>query len=73
MPHELSKNRSGEINPYSMFSIIKSLAPVCQRVTPVSNFQATLEHKYHSWIEKEFEGILTTVRFDSFPNKLCCT
>ena len=34
------------INPYSMVSIIKSLTPVWRRVTPVSDFQATLGYEY---------------------------
>ena len=71
MPYELSKNRAGEIKPYSMFSIIKSLAPVWQRVTPVSNFQAAMGYESPKQIEKEFKGNLATVCFDTFLNKLC--
>ena len=71
MPHELSRNRAEEINPYSMLSVIKALAPVWRYVTPVSDFQTTLGYEYPAQIEKEFEGNLATVCFDTFSNKLC--
>jgi hypothetical protein len=72
VPYELSKNRAKGIDPYSMLSLIKFLAPVWRRVTPVSDFQATLGYEYiHAQIENEFKGNLTTVRLDTFPNKLC--
>ena len=72
MPHALSKTGLEELIVQHI-SIIKFLAPVWRCVTPVSDFQETLGYEYPAQIEKEFEGNLTTVHFDTFPNKLCLT
>lgn len=57
MPHELCKNQVGEINPYSMLSILKFLATVWRRVTPVSDFQATLGYEYPHRLRRNLRSI----------------